>query len=415
MGFDHHGAAECSHMPSRRTVLTTFGGLAAWSFIPRFAQAAQGRDPRLITIILRGAMDGLSAVAPVGDPNYVSLRERIALSITGDKPALPLDGFFALHPSMPQFSRLYQAGQALVVHAVASPYRDRSHFDGQDCLESGYDKVVANIDSGWLNRVLQSLPKGDHVAPRNALSIGASTPLILRGSAPVLGWAPSSLQKASDDFAARVVDLYAARDRELFVSLTDGLKTDAMASSVAMGDAGKTRGNEFVQMKIAAEGAARLMAAEDGPRIAALSFNGWDTHANEGGANGRLAQLLSGLDNALLAFEQGLKPVWKDTTILVITEFGRTAKINGTVGTDHGTATSAFLIGGAGKGGRVIADWPGLKDTQLFEGRDLAPTTDLRAVIKGVLAEQWGLSASILAERIFPGSLAVRPMEGLVG
>jgi uncharacterized protein (DUF1501 family) len=176
---------------------------------------------------------------------------------------------------------------------------------------------------------------------------------------------------------------------------------------------GKMRGNEFEQMRIAATGAAALMAQADGPRIAALSFGGWDTHANEGGATGRLAQLLGGLDNAILAFEQGLKSVWNNTTILVVTEFGRTAKINGTVGTDHGTATAAFLVGGAVKGGRIIADWPGLKQTQLYEGRDLAPTTDLRSVFKGILGEQFGLSNTVLAEKIFPGSISVKPISGL--
>ena len=399
---------------SRRSLIAASGGLFAWSFMPRFAHAAQGRDPRFITVILRGAMDGLSAVAPVGDPDYVALRDSIALSTTGDKPALPLDGFFALHPSMPQVARLYKAGQALVVHAVATPYRDRSHFDGQDCLESGYEKVVANLDSGWLNRTLQSLPKGERVAPPSGLGVGAMTPLILRGAAPVLGWAPAALPKASDDFAARVAELYASRDRPLYDALTEGLKIDSIAAKAGMGDALKARGGDIEQMKISATGAARLLATEDGPRIAALSFTGWDTHANEGGANGRLAQLLGGLDAALLAFEQGLKPVWKDTTILIVTEFGRTAKVNGTVGTDHGTATAAFLVGGAVKGGRVIADWPGLKTANLFDGRDLAPTTDLRAVVKGVLADQWGLSAAVMAERIFPGSAPISPLNGLI-
>lgn len=403
-----------SRAVSRRSLIAASGGLFAWSFMPRFAHAAQGRDPRFITIILRGAMDGLSAVAPVGDPDYVALRDTIALSVTGDKPALPLDGFFALHPAMPQLARLYQAGQALVVHAVATPYRDRSHFDGQDCLESGYENVAANLDSGWLNRTLQSLPKGERVALPSGLGVGSITPLILRGPAPVLGWAPPSLPKASDDFAARVAELYASRDRALYDALSEGLKIDAIAAKAGMGDALKARGSEIEQMKIAATGAARLLATEDGPRIASLSFNGWDTHANEGGATGRLAQLLGGLDAAVLAFEQAMKPVWKDTTILVVTEFGRTAKINGTVGTDHGTATVAFLIGGAVKGGRVIADWPGLKPANLFEGRDLAPTTDLRAVVKGVLADQWGLSAAVMAERIFPGSASVSPLLGLM-
>ena len=398
---------------SRRTVLQGVGALTAWAYTPKFAVAAGGKDPRFITIILRGAMDGLQAVAPVGDPDYAALHAGIALTMDGDHPAITLDGFFALHPAMPNFARLYKQNQALVVHAVATPYRDRSHFDGQDVLETGLAGVSAN-ESGWLNRALAALPSGERIGGRTGLSIGSVTPILMRGPAPILGWSAPELPKASDDLAARVMDLYRHRDPQLADALQEGLRTDGMAIKAGVAEPGKMRGNEFEQMRIAATGAAALMAQSDGPRVAALSFGGWDTHANEGGATGRLAQLLGGLDNALLAFEQGLKPVWKDTTILVVTEFGRTAKINGTVGTDHGTATAAFLVGGAVKGGRVIADWPGLKPSQLYEGRDLAPTTDLRAVVKGILTEQWGMSASVLAERIFPGSLSIKPMTGLI-
>ena len=407
-------AAGCADMISRRHVMTATGGLFAWSFMPRFAFAGQQRDPRFLTIILRGAMDGLSAVAPLGDPDYLALRESIALSSGGEKPALSLDGFFALHPSLINFSRLYAKGEASVIHAVATPYRERSHFDGQDCLESGYEKIVANIESGWLNRALQVLPKGSRVSPASALSVSTSNPIILRGSAPVMGWAPPSLPRADEDMLARVLDLYAAKDRRLFEALAESRKMDAIISKTGMGNDVKFRGNEFEQMKIMATGAARLLSADDGPRIAALSFHGWDTHANEGGATGRLAQLLTGLDNALLALEQGMQAVWKDTSILIVTEFGRTAKINGTVGTDHGTATVAFLVGGAVKGGRIIADWPGLKTAALYEGRDLQPTTDLRSVAKSILKDQWGLSEKQLSETVFPGSAQIRPLAGLI-
>ena len=414
MAHDHSFDIGCDELISRRHMLAATGGFFAWSFMPRFAFAGQRRDPRFLTIILRGAMDGLSAVAPIGDPDYVALRDSIALSAKGEKPALPLDGFFALHPSLTNFSRLYAKGEASVIHAVASPYRERSHFDGQDCLESGYEKVVANIESGWLNRALQALPKGDRVTPASALAVGASSPIILRGAAPVLGWTPPSLPKADDDTVSRILDLYAAKDQKLFQALAESRQIDAIVSKTGMGADVKLRGNEFDYMKIAATGAARLMVAEDGPRIAALSFNGWDTHANEGGATGRLAQLLTGLDNALLAFEQGMQSVWKDTTILIVTEFGRTAKINGTTGTDHGTGTVAFLVGGAVKGGRILADWPGLKTASLYEGRDLQPTTDLRAVVKSVFKDQWGISDKQLAEIVFPGSAHIRALSGLI-
>jgi uncharacterized protein (DUF1501 family) len=164
-----------------------------------------------------------------------------------------------------------------------------------------------------------------------------------------------------------------------------------------------------------ARGAAKLMVADDGPRIAALAFDGWDTHANEGGPVGRLAQLLSGLDGALAEFESGLAARWRDTVVVVATEFGRTVRINGTEGTDHGTGTIALLAGGAVKGGRVISDWPSLKPASLYQGRDLLPTTDLRAVIKGVLRDQFALSERVLAESVFPDSAAAKPMQGLVG
>ena len=403
--------------PSRRAFLVTGGAMFAWAHLPRFARAADGRDPRLVVVILRGALDGLSAVGPHGDPDYAGLHGDIALSATGEHAGFALDSFFVLNPSMPVFARLYKAGQAAVVHATATNYRERSHFDGQDVLESGINGL-ANPSSGWLNRALEALPKGERVAPgKRGLGVGVATPLILRGAAPVLGWAPQGIPAAEEDLAARVLDLYRHNDPLLASALQLGLDTDKMASRQGMsGDAAKPKGgmDSAPGMRQAAQGAAKLLAADDGPRVAALAFDGWDTHANEGGATGRLAQLLGGLDGALEEFEKGLGERWKDTAIVVVTEFGRTARINGTVGTDHGTGTVAFLAGGAIKGGRVIADWPGLKDADLFEKRDLKPTTDLRAVLKGLLADQFGLSSGMLGDKVFPGSAAVAPMKGLI-
>ncbi len=401
--------------PSRRAILVMGGALFAWAHLPKLASASNSRDPRLVVIILRGALDGLSAVAPVGDPAYGSLHGQLALSLGGEHPALPLDGFFALNPAMPVFARLYKDGHAAVVHATATAYRERSHFDGQDVLESGYPRP-GSVESGWLNRALEALPQGDRISAKGGLAVGPSAPLIMRGAAPILGWSPQHMAAASDDLAARVMDLYAHSDPVLEAALAKGLETEKMAERDGMGDlAGQRKGpNPATGMRLAAEGAAKLLAADDGPRVAALAFDGWDTHANEGGATGRLAQLLAGLDGAFEAFESGLGAHWKDTAVIAITEFGRTARINGTTGTDHGTATVAFLVGGAVKGGRVIADWPGLKDTQLYEGRDLRPTTDLRAVLKGLLVDQFGLSAAVLGEKVFPQSANVGPMGGLV-
>jgi uncharacterized protein (DUF1501 family) len=402
---------------SRRALLGSAGALFAWAYMPKFAFAAGSRDTRFIVVVLRGALDGLSTVAPFADPDYASLHGALALTLDGPTPALPLDGYFLLNPAMPNFARLYKEGQALAVHAVASPYRERSHFDGQDVLESGQAGPGLNA-TGWLNRLVEILPAGEAVSRQGCLGVGAVTPLIARGPAPIMGWAPPVIPSASDDTAMRLLDLYAARDPALGLALHQGLDTEKLALKTAsepgMAPKGGANADNPQGMAKIAEGAARIMAAEGGPRIAALAFEGWDTHAREGGATGRLATLLGGLDAALLAFEQNLKPYWKDTAILVVTEFGRTVRINGTAGTDHGTGTVAFLVGGAVKGGRVIADWPGLKDAQLYQGRDLKPTTDLRAVTKGVLADLYGASAAALAERVFPGSIGVTPMQGLI-
>ncbi|MGJ4891981.1 DUF1501 domain-containing protein [Bradyrhizobium sp. HKCCYLS3077] len=401
--------ATISLLPSRRHLLLAGASFAAWGYLPKFARAADQRDPRLIVVILRGALDGLATVAPIGDPDYTGLHGAIALATDGAHPALPLDSFFALHPSMPEFARMYRARQAAVIHAVATPYRERSHFDGQDVLESGF-AGPGRVQSGWLNRALEILPRGSRVA--GALAVGPTAPLVLRGGAAIVGWAPVTLPQADDDTAMRLVDLYSQRDPALAAALSQGLKLE----KVAFGDDMKPKagGNQIAAMRQVARGAAKLMAADEGPRVAALAFDGWDTHANEGGAVGRLAQLLSGLDGALAEFESGFGPRWRDTVVVVATEFGRTARINGTQGTDHGTGTIALLAGGAVKGGRVIADWPTLKMASLYQGRDLAPTTDLRGVFKGVLADHLGLSERALGETVFPESAAVRPLKGLL-
>ncbi len=400
---------------SRRGLLGAGVSLYAWAHLNRTASAAGARDPRLLVVILRGALDGLSAVPPIADPAYRDLRGEIAIPAEGSFAALPLDGFFALHPAMKTFARLYREKKASVIHATATPYRERSHFDGQDLLESGYDRT-GRYDSGWLNRAIAALPAGERVG-RQGLGIGPATPLILRGAAPVMGWAPQAVPNASDDLAARMLDLYTHRDPALGRALAAGLDTDRMAKAQGMtGDAAKPQGGSADPrgMSQAAQGAARLLAASDGPRVAALSFDGWDTHANQGGATGRLAGLLGGLDGAFAAFEEGLKSVWNDTAVIVVTEFGRTARVNGTVGSDHGTGTVAFLLGGAVAGGRLFADWPGLAQAQLHEGRDLRPTIDLRVVLKGLLQDHLGLPAAVLADKVFPGSLGVTPMRGLV-
>jgi uncharacterized protein (DUF1501 family) len=395
----------------RRSVLGTTGALFSWAFLPRFAQAAGARDSRFVVIILRGALDGLTAVPPIGDPSYKGLREQIAFEFEGSNKALRLDNFFGLHPAMPNFSRLYGAQQAAIVHASATAYRDRSHFDGQDVLESGFP-TPGHTDTGWLNRLLGGLPKGERVARASetrALAIGANAPLVIRGSAPVLGWAPPALKQADPELPQRLTDLYAHTDPLLSRVLAEGIQTGKIASGLDM----KARGgpgdpNGMEQM---ATGAARLLAQPEGPRIAALAFDGWDTHAQE---LPRLSRLLGGLDSSFAAFEKEMGPTWKDTVIVAMTEFGRTAHVNGTQGTDHGTGTVMFLAGGAVRGGRVITDWPGLRSNQLRDGRDLAATTDARAVVKGLTVDLLGASPAVLGRDVFPGSENIAPTRGLI-
>ena len=290
-----------SSVISRRGVLLGGASFAAWAYLPKFARAADGRDPRLVVVILRGALDGLATVAPIGDPDYAGLHGAIALSSSGPNAAVGLDNFFSLHPAMPEFARMYREKKAAVVHAVATPYRDRSHFDGQDVLESGF-AGPGRVQSGWLNRALEGLPKGERVT--SALAVGPTSPLVLRGAAPTVGWAPVALPQAAEDTAMRLVELYQHRDPALAAALKQGLALDKAAQGDDMKPKPGTNG--VAAMRLVARGAAKLMAADDGPRIGALAFDGWDTHANEGGPVGRLAQLLGGLDGALAEFETGL-------------------------------------------------------------------------------------------------------------
>jgi uncharacterized protein (DUF1501 family) len=377
----------------------------------------------MLVIVLRGALDGLGAVAPVGDPDWIGLRGERALLLDGKPPALPLDSFFALNPAMPNFHRLYKAQQAAIVHATATPYRERSHFDGQDVLESGLTRPGA-VDTGWLNRAMLSLTSDGRVDPRGSrvLGVGSVTPLVVRGRAPVLSWVPQRLLPASADTQSRLLDLYLHTDPKLAAALEARMRLAALGPAT-VSDASMVDGVPLAAAGIngvrayfaeAAGAAARFLAKPDGPRVGALGFVGWDTHINEGAASGQLANLLGALDGALAAIETNMGDNWRQTVVAVVTEFGRTARINGTNGTDHGTGTVAFLAGGALRGGRVVADWPGLKQAQLYQDRDLKPTTDLRAVLKGLLRDHLRVDERALATSIFPDSADVSPTAGLV-
>lgn len=420
---------------TRRGLLGAGASLALWSLLPRTA-AAQGRDPRLLTVVLRGGLDGLALAAAAGDPEFARLRGNLAIPAAGERAGLPLDGFFVLNANMPFLHELYGRRQALIVHAVATPYRARSHFDGQDVLESGLPGV-GRVDDGWLNRALAGLPSAGAAAPRKGLALGAVVPLVMRGKAPVLAWIPkTSNLPLRESTVARLLDLYSMTDPRLMRAFAEGLDVDRIAGAAYAMPTGQVPPSPqapapaptpaaapglpppprpFRDLVEPAETAARFLATADGPRVGALSYNGWDTHANAGVHQGQLGNRLAGLDAALRALHDGLGAMWKDTVIAVVTEFGRTARVNGTEGTDHGTGTVALLVGGAVKGGRIVADWPGLAEASLFEGRDLKPTQDLRAVLKGVLRDHLGVPDGALAQTVFPESRAVRALDGLIG
>jgi uncharacterized protein (DUF1501 family) len=394
----------------------------------RLAFANAPTESRFVFVLLRGALDGLSAVPPVGDPAYAGLRGQIALAKSGEDAALPLDGPFALHPALQFLHSSYAAKELTVLHAVASPYRERSHFDGQNVLENG-GVVPHGLASGWINRAISALP-----ATRGAagVALGANVPLAMRGPAEVASWSPTRIAALDDDTLARITDLYSG-DALLSRRLAEALESDAIASeaqaaanadeetdmtsapaeNLVQRDA-KQRRNAGARFSETARAAAGFLKREDGPRVAMFDTSGWDTHANEGGAQGQLALRLRGLDAALATFRDALGPAWRHTVILVATEFGRTAAINGTRGTDHGTGAAAFLLGGAVAGGRVLADWPGLARGDLYEGRDLRPTRDLRAVIKGVLRDHLGVPSAALESRVFPDSISARAVDGLI-
>jgi uncharacterized protein (DUF1501 family) len=376
---------------------------------------ASARQPRFVLVIMRGALDGLAAVPPCGDPDYAGLRREFALAAPGGgaHAALPLDGFFGLHPALGFLQQSYAAGELIVFHALASPYRERSHFDGQDVLENGTQRPHA-LQSGWLNRALASTPQRS--GREAGVALGQNVPLVMRGPAEVASWSPSRLAALDEDTFARITDLYAG-DKLLSARLADAMAADAMAGGQPDNTAGAAAQNppdgagrygEIVRA------AAAFLRQDEGPKVAVFDTTGWDTHANEGGAEGQLAGRLHQLDAGLAILKEQLGPKWADTAVLLITEFGRTAAINGTRGTDHGTATVALLVGGAVAGGRVIADWPGLAARALYQGRDLAPTTDLRAVLKGLLAGQLEVPSGALATEVFPDSGDVKPLPGLL-
>ncbi|MBK6007887.1 DUF1501 domain-containing protein [Ramlibacter ginsenosidimutans] len=376
----------------RRTFLAGAAGVLA---APRMLFAQAATDRRFVFIIQRGAADGLHTVVPYADPAYAALRGALAIDPAS---ATKLDGSFALHPSLQEFGRLYTQGQALFVHAVASPYRDRSHFDGQNVLESG-GTAPYQLKDGWMNRLVRLLPQRG----KEAIAFAPTVPLALRGAAEVSSYAPSALPAANEDLLLRVQQLYEG-DAQLHALWSAAMDAQNMAG--AAGQGGKRQDPAELGRV-----AANFLAQPQGPRIAMIETGGWDTHSAQAP---RLAAQLRNLDALVAALREGLGAAWQQTVVLVATEFGRTAAANGTGGTDHGTASAALLAGGAVQGGRVIADWPGLAASALYEGRDLRPTQDLDALIAATAADAFALDRDRVARALFPEMRAGRALPRLV-
>jgi uncharacterized protein (DUF1501 family) len=403
--------------PTRRHALAAAAGFGvSLNLLARQAFAAsQGgmARRRLVFVICRGGMDGLSVSPPVGDPAYADLRQSIAIT---DR-ALRLDGAFALHPALAATHAMAQTGEARIVPAVATPDRARSHFEAQDVLESGA-AVVYGTSSGWLNRAVGALSKQRKV---EAISIGATAPLVMRGPTPVSSWSPGGVVDGEARLPTLLQDLY-KDDPVLGPAFARGLATESMAQVAMTGLAAPTAPGGLQAYQRQGQDAARKLGATvagfmreaGGPQVAAISLDGFDTHANQGADQGQLATRLAYLDAVLDGIHTGLGPDWKDTVVVVATEFGRTARINGTAGTDHGTASTALLLGGALKPGGIVGDWPTLRTAALFENRDLAPTLDMRGLLKGVLSDHLGVQRTALDSTVFPDSAAVRPVGGLV-
>ncbi len=387
---------------TRRSALL---GLSAAFTLGRasLALASTVTDKRFVVVILRGALDGMSAVQPYGDPAFAALRGPLALPPPGSPDGvLDLGGFYGLHPSLTNIHAMYSAGDALPIHAVAGHYRSRSHFEAQDYLECGADQ---RLMSGWLNRAVAAMPA---VPGRElALSVGLSAPLMLRGAAPIEAWAPEHFAQPEPDLYARLMQI-SRHDPVIGPALTTGIHERGLAATASGGTPDSAKNDRSFELLAAAAG--RMLAAPEGPRVAVLEIGGWDTHAAQ---QRRLELQLKHLDDGLGALRASLGDAWRKTMIIAVTEFGRTARVNGTGGTDHGTGGMALILGGAIAGGRVMADWPGLAQGKLFEDRDLAPTLDLRSILKGGLQDHLGLNARAL-DQAFPSSRDAAPMHGLV-
>jgi uncharacterized protein (DUF1501 family) len=388
-------------MMNRRTFVQQMclGGVATFA-LPSITFAQVKQNGRFVFVLLRGGFDGLAAVVPYGDASYQTLRNGFAYQ---ESELFVLNDLFGLSPGLTPMRELWQANELVVLHAMAIPYRTRSHFDGQAILETGIDRPVGSSD-GWLNRLLQVMS-----GKRSGIAIAAGMPRSLTGSYEVQTWSPTQLGAVDDAYLQRLGALYRT-DKALYGRFEAAIQQQDVVGEEPMARGNARRGGVTPLM----QAAAKILRQDGGPNIAAVEFSGWDTHANQGLAGGALDRLLGQLAEGLLAFRTDMGPAWSNTTVVVMTEFGRTARPNGTRGTDHGTAGAGFLIGPGVARAAAFSDWPGLDDASLFERRDLKPTLDVRAVLKAAIGGTFDLSRPQL-DRVFPNSPDVRAVFDLMG
>jgi uncharacterized protein (DUF1501 family) len=381
---------------SRRHFLGGLSAAGLLSTLPGVSFAAGRSDKKLLVVLLRGGMDGLHLLSPYADPAYARLRSALAAGV--DK-SHKLDGNFALHSAMNFSADLFSKKQLLPIVAVAPPYRQRSHFDAQDCLENGSNSPDGASD-GWLNRCVSAMPN------RDALAIATVMPLTLRGKAEARTWSPPLPSQIDSQLIERLAPLYAADP-----ALAESYRLAIEMPNETSNDPSMRGGSLGTRLVQNMRQAATFMRAANGPSIAFVEDSGWDSHVNEAA---QLQRKFTELDNALKTFHQNATPLWKDTVVVIMTEFGRTAAVNGNAGTDHGTGSVMLLAGGAIQGGKIAGQFAGLRTGDLNEGRDVRATTDTRAVLKSVLTDHLNISEAVLETRIFPNSREVKMMSALV-
>jgi len=387
---------------SRRTFLAASAAALA---APSLSWARAATERRLVVVVLRGGVDGLSLLPPHGDPDYAPARRKLAIPAPGGGKgaALPVSDLLGLHPALPTVAAMYAAGEARLLHAVGWPGTARSHFEAQDLLEGG-GPLPRSQRTGWLGRALQALG-----SPPPSAAVGAGMPLLLRGSVGATVVDPGLQVTDRLHLMAQLPALYAG-DPALSAALSQSVRTGELLAQLPEAEGSRRRGR-MAGLRAFGAATAAVLTEPGGARVVVVDVGGWDTHA---GQQNTLSKRFAALDTGLAGLRDGMGALWAETAVIVVTEFGRTVEANGTGGTDHGTGAAALLLGGAVRGG-VHADWPGLAASARQDGRDLRPTTDLRAVFKGLLRDHLGVPSRALASSIFPESDAIKPLGGLIG